>query len=41
MDKAKEKKKHHFKMPTAFTILFLIIIIMAILSWIFQQENIK
>lgn len=34
MDKAKEKKKHHFKMPTAFTILFLIIIIMAILSWI-------
>lgn len=30
----KSKKKHKFKMPSAFTILFLIIIIMAVLSWI-------
>lgn len=39
-----QKKKHHFKMPSAFTILFLIIIIMAILSWIipagtYQTKN--
>lgn len=31
---SKSKKKHKFKMPSAFTILFLIIIIMAVLSWI-------
>lgn len=30
----KSEKKHHFKMPSAFTILFLLIIVMAILSWI-------
>ena len=29
-----QKKKHHFKMPSAFTILFLLIILMAVLSWI-------
>ena len=30
----RQKKKHHFKMPSAFTILFLLIILMAVLSWI-------
>ena len=29
-----QKKKRHFKMPSAFTILFLLIILMAVLSWI-------
>ena len=28
-----EKKRHRFKMPSAFTILFIIIIIIAVLSW--------
>ena len=28
-----EKKQHRFKMPSAFTILFIIIIIIAVLSW--------
>ena len=28
-----EKNRHRFKMPSAFTILFIIIIIIAVLSW--------
>lgn len=34
MQKTQTKKKHHFHMPSAFTILFLIIILIAILTWI-------
>ena len=34
MQETQTKKKHHFHMPSAFTILFLIIILIAILTWI-------
>lgn len=33
MENAKPTKKHRFKMPSAFTILFFIIVVLAILTW--------
>lgn len=34
MEEAGQKKKKSFKMPTSFTILFLITIVIAIFTWI-------
>lgn len=33
MENAKPTKKHRFKMPSAFTILFFIIVVLAVLTW--------
>ena len=41
MQETQTKKKHHFHMPSAFTILFLIIILIAILTWIIPAGHMK
>ncbi|MCI2031616.1 MAG: YfcC family protein, partial [Limosilactobacillus sp.] len=37
----KIQKKHHFKMPSAFTILFGLIILIAVLTWIVPAGEYK